>query len=189
MIKIERISNQLVKIGDATYNTGDVAMVQTNSGNRIKLVLKNGSFSPAICDDKFNVYANSAGVKYTTFAEASAAIAVAIAAGDGVSSIISDKGTVTQLTSKTTAVASNTATTTITTVALTDAIDTGFTFNLVNTKALTTSAVLTSVNMRGGTGKAIVDWRITAGGTVILNVTNVGTAAFNGAISIVVTIL
>jgi hypothetical protein len=188
MIKIERISNQLVKIGDATFPTGDVTMVQTDNGNHIKLVLKNGAYSTQICNDKFGQYANSAGVKYTTFAAASAAIAAAIVSGDGVSGVISDKGTVTQATSKTTAVVSNTYNTKITTVALTDAADAAFSFTFTNSKIAATSNVLPTVDMNGGTGKAVI--HVTpAAGSATVTVTNVGTAAFNSAIKIGLVVL
>lgn len=93
------------------------------------------------------------------------------------------KGTVTQLTSKTTGVTLNYATGVITTVALTDAADTNFSFTLTNNLISSTSVIIPTVNMNGSAGFAAV--YITPGsGSATITVRNVGTAAFNAAIKI-----
>lgn len=182
MIKIERISNQLVKIGDAEFPTGQVGIVQTNSGNNIKLVLLNGSFSPKICEEKFSTYANAAGVKYTTFAAASAAIAAAIAPGDGLSSALSDKNTVAQATSTTTAVTLNNLNGIISTWAQTAAADTQVTFTVNNSKVVATSNVIPSVIYpAANTGSPVVRIGAIAAGSFTVVITNAGTAVLNGA--------
>lgn len=182
MIKIERISNQLVKIGDAEYPTGDVTIVQQPDGKTIKLVLKNGAYSPQICTGRFDTYANSAGVKYTTFALASAAIAAAIVSGDGVSSIISDKGTVSQATSVTTAVTLNNLNGIISTFAQTAAADAQVTFTVNNSKVLATSNVMVSaIYPAANTGSPVVRIGAIAAGSFTVVITNAGTAVLNGA--------
>ena len=99
------------------------------------------------------------------------------------SDIISDKASVTQITSKTTTVVSNTLSTIITTFALSDAADAAFSFTFTNSKIAATSIVLPSVNMNSGTGKANIT--VTpASGSATVTVTNVGTASFNSAIKI-----
>jgi hypothetical protein len=97
--------------------------------------------------------------------------------------LISDKGTVTQITSKTTAVASETLNTVITTVVLTDAADAAFSFTFTNSKITTASNIVSMVNMVAGTGKAIITV-VPGSGSAVVTVTNVGTAAFNAAIKI-----
>lgn len=188
-MKIERINSGTVKIGDASYKTSDVIVVQDQGRGTISINVKNGTYSPVILSDKkFSYYQNPAGVAYTSFADASAAIAAAIAEGDGVSSVLSDKAAVTQATNKTTAVVSNTLNTKITTVALTDAADAAFSFTFTNSKIAATSNVLWTVDMNAGTGKAII--HVTpAAGSAVVTVTNAGTAAFNTAIKIGLVVL
>lgn len=183
MIKIERVSNQLVKIGDATYNTGDLMLVQDPFGKNITINVKNGAFSPRVVSDKrFDQYANSAGVKYTTFAAASAAIAAAIAAGDGVSGVVSDKGTVSQATSTGTSVTLNNSNGVISTFAQTAAADAQVTFTVNNSKVTTASNVqLSVIYPAGNTGSPVARVGATANGSFTVVITNCGTAALNGA--------
>jgi len=187
MIEIERISNQLVRIGDAEFPTGQVGIVQTNSGNNIKLVLLNGSFSPQICNEKFSTYANAAGVKYTTFAAASAAIAAAIAPGDGVSGVVSDKGTVTQATSATTAVTLNNKNGIVTTVAQTLAVDTELTFTVNNSNVTTASTIIlgAAIYPAASAGTPVVNVGTISAGSFTVVLTNVNpTNALNAAVKI-----
>lgn len=101
--------------------------------------------------------------------------------------IISDKGTVTQITSKTTEVTLNKPAGVITTVALTDAADTSFQFTLTNSTIATTSVVqLTAVN--SGAGVAVVTVTSIAAGSAVIRVSNIGTAAFNSLLKIHFTI-
>ena len=97
--------------------------------------------------------------------------------------VVISKDTQTQLTSKTTTVVSNSPAGVITTVALTDAADTSFTFTLTNSFIVGTSVVLPTVNMNGGNGHAHVEI-VPGTGSATVTVTNIGTAAFNSAIKI-----
>lgn len=119
---------------------------------------------------------------FDTFALALANM-VALPNNAATSDLISDKAQVTQGTSKTTAVVSNTLSTTITTVALTDSADSSYNFTFTNSKITATSIVLASTNMNGGTGEAKISVTPSAGSATV-KVTNVGTAAFNSAIKI-----
>lgn len=101
--------------------------------------------------------------------------------------VIYNKNTVTQATSKTTGVSVNRRAVTITTVALTDNAGTSFSFTLTNTSIVATSVIYTGVNMNGGTGCAVVT-AVPGAGSAVLTVHNVGAAAFNSAIKIMVLI-
>lgn len=94
-----------------------------------------------------------------------------------------EKEAVTQLTSKTTGVTINGPLGTITTVALTDAADTEFSFTVTNSFFAVNSVVLLSINMNGSTGFAMASVTPAAGSAVI-KVRNVGTAALNAALKI-----
>jgi len=90
---------------------------------------------------------------------------------------------VTQATSKTTGVTLDTHSGVITTVALTDAADTSFTFTLTSAKILAGSIIqLTPVNA----GNGIVNLSIVSitAGSAVIRVANVGTAALNSLIKI-----
>jgi len=188
-MKIERVNSLTFKLDGASYNTGDVIAKPDEERGRISLYLKNGSFSlPIFRDKKWDTLTDAADAAFANFAAASAYLSAAIASGDGVSSVLSDKAAVTQATSKTTTVVSNTSNTKITTVALTDAADTAFSFTFTNSKIAATSNVLPTVDMNGGTGKAVI--HVTpAAGSATVTVTNVGTAAFNSAIKIGLVVL
>jgi hypothetical protein len=102
--------------------------------------------------------------------------------------VIMQNAGVTQLTSKTTAVTSDNPVVRITTVALTDAADTNFSFTINNSYILSSSVVLASVDMNGGTGFANIT--ITpSNGSAVITVRNVGTAAFNSAIKIGIVVM
>jgi hypothetical protein len=91
--------------------------------------------------------------------------------------------TATQITSKTTAVVANGVKGVITTVALTDALDTAFTFTLTNSKIVSTSVIqLTALN--SGNGIAHVSIVSIATGSAVIRVSNVGVAAFNSLLKI-----
>lgn len=188
-MKIERVNSLIFKLDEASYNTGDVIAKPDAQRGRISLYLKNGSFSlPIFTQKKWEDLTDAADAAFDDFEEASAYLAAAIAPGDGVSSVLSDYAAVTQITSKTTAVVSNTLNTKITTVALTDAADAAFSFTFTNSKIAATSNVLPTVDMNGGTGKAIIT--ITpAAGSASVTITNAGTAAFNSAIKIGLVVL
>lgn len=94
------------------------------------------------------------------------------------------KSNVTQLVSKTTAVATTTNAGTITTFALTDAAGASFSFTVNNALAIATSNIQLTVSMNGSTGLAYCT--VTKGaGSFVITVTNIHTAdAFNAAIKI-----
>lgn len=100
---------------------------------------------------------------------------------DGGATIV--KATVTQQTDKNTTVIANANAGVITTVALTDAADTSFSFTLTNNRISATSVVIPTVNMNAGNGHALVEI-VPGAGSATVTVTNVGTAAFNSAIKI-----
>lgn len=182
MVKIERVSNQLVKIGDATYNTGDVVLVQDPFGKTIQLNIKNEAYNRIICKRGYGEYANSAGVLYTTFVAASAAIAAAIAEGDGVSGVVSDKGTVSQSTSVTTAVTLNNSNGIISTFAQTAAADAQVTFTVNNSKVLATSnPILSVIYPAANTGSPVARVGAVSAGSFTVVITNNGSAVLNGA--------
>lgn len=101
--------------------------------------------------------------------------------------LVSDKGTVTQATSKTTTVVLNKPAGVITTVALTDAADTSFVFTLTNSQIAATSVVTFGV-LNSGNGIVNVSLISIGSGTCVIRVANTGTAAFNSAINIHFTI-
>jgi hypothetical protein len=143
------------------------------------------TFIPAFEAQPYTSYVDSTGTAYGSFDATVKALQALIATPTSASTndLFSDKASVTQATSKTTAVTSNTLSTIITTVALTDALDTAFSFTFTNSKITATSIVLPSVNMNGGTGKAIIT--VTpASGSATVTVSNVGVASFNSAIKI-----
>jgi hypothetical protein len=91
--------------------------------------------------------------------------------------------TVTQETSKTTAVVANGSKGVVTTVALTDALDTAFVFTLTNSSILPTSVIqLTPLN--SGTGIAHLGIVSIGTGSAVIRVSNVGVAPFNAALKI-----
>ena len=95
---------------------------------------------------------------------------------------------ITQGTNKTTAVKANAYNAIITTVALTDALDTSFVFRINNNRIRPTSNIqLTPVNTRDGIVALAISGR--GRGYIDVRVANVGVAAFNSAISINMTVI
>lgn len=184
-MKIQRIDSQNVKLGDYTYNTG--AVYANYRGDSVDFYHKNGGNSfPIEKNIKYTEITNSAGVAFGTIAQTSAAIAAAIAPGDGVSSILSDKGTVTQSTSITTGVTLSNLNGVVTTVSSTLAADTEATFTVTNTKVTTTSNImLTAVYPAASAGTPVVQVGAVANGSFTVVITNVNpTNALNAALKI-----
>lgn len=190
-MKIERVDEFKFMLDGVPYNTGTLVPKYA------KIVRAEGVITEAKIGfayagtgeevqkqyTRWQDFTDAADDEFDTFEECALYIADAIATGDGISSVVSDYAAVTQLTNKTTAVESNTHSTTITTVALTDAADASFSFTFTNDKITATSQVLPTVNMNSGNGKAII--HVTpAAGSATVTVTNAGTAAFNSAIKI-----
>ena len=95
---------------------------------------------------------------------------------------------ITQGTNKTTAVTANAYNALITTVALTDAADTSFTFVINNNKIRPTSNIqLTPVNT--GNGIAVLAITARSRGAITVRIANAGTAAFSAAITINMTVI
>lgn len=124
------------------------------------------------------VLLKDSGVTVATIAEASSGAGIT-----ATGKIISDKGTVTQATSKTTTVVLNKPAGVITTVALTDALDTSFEFTLTNSAIAATSVIqLTALN--SGTGVAYPTITSISTGSAVIRVSNVGVASFNSLVKI-----
>jgi len=176
-MKIERINSQVVKLGDDSYITGAVYADYTNRG--VDFYHKNGGNSYPIAKEiAYDEITNSAGVPFGTRAQVSAAIAAAIAPGDGISSILSDRGTVAQATSATTAVTLNKQSGTITTVAQTLAADSELTFTVNNSKVNTESIVVpTLIYPAANTGTPVVNIGAINAGSFTIVLSNVNPAA------------
>ena len=86
---------------------------------------------------------------------------------------------VTQLTSKTTSVIANAYDGIVTTVALTDAADTGFDFTINNEKVRNVSSILLTVEYAGTTGTPIARVVSYTKGSFVVRITNGGTAVLN----------
>lgn len=97
--------------------------------------------------------------------------------------------TVTQITSKTTAVTMNAKNGIITTVALTDAADTKFEFVVNNDKIYPASNIQITATYAGTTGVPYVFVKSRDRFTCTLVVANVGIAALDAAVSINMTIV
>jgi hypothetical protein len=91
---------------------------------------------------------------------------------------------VTQLTSKTTAVTANRYEGIITTVALSDAADTGFNFVVNNEKVQNVTNILLTVEYAGSTGTPIARVVSYAKGSFTVRVINAGTAVLNAVAKI-----
>lgn len=103
--------------------------------------------------------------------------------------LVLTKAAVTQGTSKTTAVPITTFTGIITTVALSDAANGSFSFDVTNAAIAATNVVLVSVDQNGSTGFAVVA-AASATGKFTVKVKNVdASAALNAAIKIHYTVL
>lgn len=166
--------------GELTGTTGVKVFLRPNAAN-----LNPAAIPPWNYPVSWTSFVDSTGTAYADFDAFTVALAALVAAPSNasVSDLISDRAEITQITSKTTSVTSNTLSTVITTVSLTDAADAAFSFTFTNSKIAATSIVLPSVNMNGGTGKAIIT--VTPGsGSATVTVTNAGTASFNSAIKI-----
>lgn len=97
--------------------------------------------------------------------------------------LLTDKGTITQITSKTTTVVLDKSAGVITTVALTDAADTSFEFTFTNSLLVATSVVQLTVE-NSGTGVGVATVTSLGAGTGVIRVNNVGVAAFNSVLKI-----
>jgi hypothetical protein len=205
-IKIASYSATTFLVAGKAYTKGDyiikyketepnetTGIVTDFSGTKILLVPKTDSNSvsysklllPFDEPQSWTSFLDSTGTSYGSFDLCVKDLVAVIAnpTNATVSDLIADKASVTQGTSKNTTVVSNTLNTIITTVALSDALDTEFNFTFTNSKITATSNVLPTVNMNGGTGKAVITVTPSSGSAVI-TVSNIGVASFNSAIKI-----
>lgn len=190
--KLTSVSSTVFKVNDSSFLKGDYT-IEVNDSNKFYLRPKNTTVGNSFVSQKapwktplpYTEFTDSSDASYADFATFSLALANLVAGPSNASTsdLISDKGTVTQATSKTTGVTSNTLNTVITTVALTDAADTAFSFTFTNSKITTASNIVSMVNMNSGNGKAIITV-VPGSGSAVVTVTNVGTASFNSAIKI-----
>lgn len=106
---------------------------------------------------------------------------VSTSATDGVGYTTGAGGAVTQITSATTAVTSNTVSGQITTVALTNAAGVDHEFTLTNSTIAATDVVVVSVGTYGGTsdGIPVVNVTATAAGSCVINLRNTGAVALD----------
>lgn len=191
-IKLTSMSSTVFKVGTVSFLKGDYE-IEVNPSNLVFLRPKATPIGNSPIRQQvpwknplpYTAFVDSGSTAYADFETFSLALANLVAgpSNASVNDLISDKGTVTQITSKTTAVASETLNTVITTVALTDAADAAFSFTFTNSKITTASNIVSMVNMVAGTGKAIITI-VPGSGSAVVTVTNVGTAAFNAAIKI-----
>lgn len=172
-MKIERVDSQTFKIDGTSLTAGDYIAEGNESKGTLSLYAKNGAYSiPVFKEKAWGSFTDASDDAFASYAEASAYLAAAIAAGDGVSSIVSDKGTVTQATSITTGVTLNARNGIITTVSSTLAADTEATFTVTN------SAVVAGSNVILG-----VTYPAASAGTPVANVG----AISNGSFTVVLT--
>ncbi len=191
-IKLTSVSSTVFKVGTKSFLKGDYE-IEINPSNLVFLRPKAFPIGNSPVTQQvpwknplpYTAFVDSSDAAYADFETFSLALANLVAGPSNASTndLISDKGTVTQGTSKTTAVASDTLNTVITTVALTDAADTAFSFTFTNSK-ITTASNIQVTCLNSGNGLAVVNVTSVAGGSAILKVTNAGTAAFNSAIKL-----
>lgn len=204
-IKLSSVSSTVFLCGGKAFNKGDYTIEYKDTELDANGVVADGALAlvylrpngprldnsivtqqaPWKTPKPYTDFLDSTGTAFVSFDAFTQALAALVAAPSNAatSDLISDKNTVTQGTSKTTAVVSNTSNTVITTVALTDAADTSFEFTFTNSKILTTSNIqITEVNSGTGVCKATIT-SISAGSAVI-RVNNTGVAAFNSLVKL-----
>jgi len=191
-LKLESVSSTVFKVDSKSFLKGDYD-IEINPQSLVFLrpkttLVGNSPVSQQVpwkTPLPYTSFVDSSDAAYADFETFSLALANLVAAPSNASTsdLISDKGTVTQATSKTTAVESNTLNTVITTVALTDAADASFSFTFTNSK-ITTASNIQITCLNSGNGLAVATVTSIAGGSAVVKVTNAGTAAFNSAIKL-----
>lgn len=152
--------------------------VNTSEPQTQKFPWKNALPWTAFLDSTETAYAD-----FDTFTVALANL-VAAPSNASTSDLISDTGTITQITSKTTGVTLSVLNGIVTTVALSDAADTSFDITITNTKATTTSNIQITSEYAGTTGCPYVYIRSKSSGSFVVRVTNIGTAVLNALMKI-----
>ena len=152
-------------------------------------LIRNVNFQPVVTDlnniaDAVNAISETAGTIKANTIEAYSGSLVTFS-----NAIALDKANVTQLTSKTTAVPITKRTGTITTVALTDAANASFSFDVTLTGLTSSNVPLLTVDQNGSTGFAVASAKADTN-KITITVKNVdASAALNAAIKIHYTIL
>lgn len=182
MTKISTINADVFQFGNGKYPKGDyVANFRVMQGGKLGVLVQNkytGEYLDGSQRKAWDQFTDSDDEAFASADAFSTALANIIVKADPLDTIANDRGAVTQATNKTTAVSSNTHMTVITTVDLSDAADTAFSFTFNNDKLTSGRKLFASCNMNGGTGKALITVTESVGSAVI-TVTNVGTAAFS----------
>lgn len=192
-IKLTSVSSTVFKVGTKSFLKGDYE-IEVNPSNLVFLRPKSFPIGNSVVRQQvpwktplpYTAFVDSSSAAYADFETFSLALANLVAgpANASTSDLISDKTTVTQGTSKTTAVVANALNVVITTVALTDAADTGFKFTLTNSKITTASNVMLTGIYAGTQGDVLVTHEGAGSGSVVIRVKNVGTQALNAAMKV-----
>lgn len=178
-MKIEVINSRIFAVDDNKYQRGDFYVDYRNQAVRIiqketGLELKQGAGYV-----KWQNFRDSGNAPYANYEAFVTALSTILATADAETTIANDKGTVTQITSKTTAVTANVLNGVVTTVALTDAADTSFNFTVNNSKVTATSNVQLTGIYAGATGDVKVSLVSVSAGAFVVKVSNVGVAVLN----------
>ena len=148
--KLTSVSSTVFKVGTKSFLKGDYE-IEINTSNLVFLRPKSFPIGNSVVRQQmpwktpqpFTEFIDSSDAAYADFETFSLALANLVAgpSNSSTNDLISDKGVITQITSKTTGVTSNTLNTVITTVALTDAADTNFSFTFTNSDITTASNI------------------------------------------------
>lgn len=150
--------------------------------------ITNVDFKPGTGNDRFRVYSKQFNLLVDAILELEATdgdltVTSMLASGPttGVGYATGAGGAVTQITSATTAVVSNTVSGQITTVALTNAAGVDHSFTLTNSAIAATDVVVVSTGTYGGTadGIPVVTVESTAAGSCVINLRNTGAVALD----------
>ena len=190
--KLTSVSSTVFKVGTKSFLKGDYE-IEINPSRLVFLRPKSFPIGNSVVRQQmpwktpqpFTEFVDSSDAAYADFETFSLALANLVAgpSNSSTNDLISDKGVVTQITSKTTGVTSNNLNTVITTVALTDAADTSFSFTFTNA-GITTASNIQITCLNSGNGLPVATVTSIAGGSAVIKVTNAGTAAFNSAIKL-----
>lgn len=191
-IKLTSVSSTVFKVGTASFLKGDYTIEKNSSGN-FYLRPKNTTVGNSVVSQKapwktpqpYTAFTDSSDTAYAdaeTFSLALANLVVA-PSNSAVSDLISDKGTVTQITTISTGVTLSVLNGVITTVSSTLAADASASITVTNTKVTTASNIqLTCVSAGAGTPYASL---VSVGsGSFVVKLTNIGTVALDSVIKI-----
>ena len=178
-MKIEVVNSRIFAVDGNRYQRGDFFIDYRNE--EVKIIQKETSILIGGGNDykKWQNFRDSEDQPYANYDAFVTALSTIVASADAETTIANDKGTVTQLTSKTTGVTLSALNGVITTVALTDAADASFEFVVTNTKVTTASNIQLTPIYAGTTGAIVTRVKSVANGSFVVLVTNVGTAVLH----------